>query len=72
MLSLLDTPYDIQTNTKEVAPNLYQVKSKPKEDAVYAVDMAIVQNDWAITNPHASSLKFAKKLCNNREKGCNF
>ena len=41
MLSLLDIPYDIQTNIKEVAPNLYQVKSKTKEDVVYTVDMTI-------------------------------
>ena len=60
MLSLLDRSYDIQTNTKEVAPNLHQVKSKPKEDVAYAVDMTIVQNDRAITNPRASSLKSAK------------
>ena len=41
MFSLLDIPYDIQTNIKEVAPNLYQVKNKTKEDDVYAVDMTI-------------------------------
>ena len=41
MLSLLDIPYDIQTNIKEVAPNLYKVKSKTKEDVVYTVDMTI-------------------------------
>ena len=41
MLSLLEIPYDIQTNIKEVAPNLYQVKSKTKEDIVYTVNMTI-------------------------------
>ena len=41
MFSLLDIPYDIQTNIKEVAPNLYQVKSKTKEDVVYTVDIQL-------------------------------
>ena len=41
MLSLFDIPYGIQANVKKVAPNLYQVKSKTKEDVVYTVDMTI-------------------------------
>ena len=41
MLSLLNIPYDIQTNIKKVAPNLYLVKSKSKQDVVYTVDMTI-------------------------------
>ena len=41
MLSLLGIPYDIQTNLKEVAPNLYQLRSKTKEDVVCTIDMTI-------------------------------
>ena len=39
--SLLDILYDIQTNIKEVAPNLREVKSKTKEDMVYTIDMTV-------------------------------
>ena len=41
MLSLLDITYYIETNIKEVAPNLFQVKIKSKEDVAYIVDMTI-------------------------------
>ena len=41
MLSLLDIPYDIQTNITEMAPNLYQLRSKTKEYVIYTVDMTI-------------------------------
>ena len=41
MLSVLDITYDIKTNIKEVAPNLFPVKSKTKEDVAYTVDMTI-------------------------------
>ena len=39
MPPLLDIPCDIQTNIKEVVPNLFQVKRKTKEYVVYTVDM---------------------------------
>lgn len=39
--SLLDTPYDIQTNIREVSPTFFQVKSETKQNVVYTVDMAI-------------------------------
>ena len=39
MPPLLDIPCDIQTNIKELVPNLFQVKRKTKEDVVYTVDM---------------------------------
>ena len=41
MLSLSYIAYDIQTNIKKVARNLYQAKSKAKEDVVYTVHMII-------------------------------
>ena len=41
MLSVLDIPYDIQANIMEVAPSLFQVKSKTKEDVVYTVNATI-------------------------------
>ena len=41
MLSVLDIPYDIQTNIMEVAPSLFQVKIKTKYDVVYTVNTTI-------------------------------
>ena len=41
MLSVLDIPYDIQTIIMEVAPSLFQVKGKTKEDVVYTVNTII-------------------------------
>ena len=62
MFSLLDIPYDIQTNIKEVAPNLYQVKSKTKEDVVYTVDMTIKKSRKYSLSLPSVSLKHIFKI----------